>query len=333
MRVCLIGDFTGELDEGFKNVTHYLDSALAKGHELSRLNLKRPLDRSFWRRDLPKPEVIHYLTAPTLLSFVLLALVRLRWPGVPTVVSALHPSSLRLAESPLLRALVSLSRPTCVLVQAARSAAMFRRLGCRVEFLPNGVSTLRFVPVSAGAQRALREKHGLDTGRFTILHVGHLSRTRNVQVMARLQVADHQVLVVGSTYLGEDRALSASLEEQGCIVWRGYVPHIEEVYALADCFVLPTPIQCSLFMPLSVLEAMACNLPVISTPFDGLLHYFQAGEGLIFVEESQISGALVEWQRNGLSANTRSKVEPFSWDEIARQLSGLYQGLLDGGQS
>lgn len=333
MRVCLIGDFSAQLDEGFKNVTRYLERYLSKDHQLIRLNLKRPLDPAFWLQRLPRPDVIHYVTAPTLLTFALLGLLRLRWPGVPRVVSALHPSSLRLADSRILHGLISLSRPTLMLVQASRSAPMFRGLGCRVEFLPNGVSTERFVPVTPEERRKLRSKYGLDTEQFIALHVGHLSRKRNIQLMSQLQADDTQVLIVGSTYLGEDEELSTGLEEQGCIIWRDYFPQIEEVYALADCFVLPTPLGGSLFMPLSVMEAMACNLPVISTPFEGLVHYFQPGEGLIFAEESEIPQALAQWRRSGSSAKTRSKVEPFSWDQVVRQLEDIYESLVDGGRS
>ena len=333
MRICLIGDFSAELDEGFKNVTRYLERYLSRDHELLQLDLKRPLDPAFWLRRLPEPDVIHYLSAPTLPAFALLGLLRLRWPGVPRVVSALHPSSLGLANSLLLRGLVRLSSPTLVLVQGSRSEAMFRELGRRVEFLPNGVSTERFVPLPEDVRRDLRNKHGLETGKYLVLHVGHLSRKRNIQLMSRLQTADTQVLIVGSTYLGEDKELSASLEDQGCIVWRGYVPQIEQVYAIADCFVLPTSPSGSLFMPLSVLEAMACNLPVVSTPFEGLLRYFEPGDGLIYSEESEIPAALERWRQGGFPASTRRKVEAYSWDDVVRRLEAIYKGLMDGSRA
>jgi glycosyltransferase involved in cell wall biosynthesis len=327
MRVCLIGDFSAQLDEGFKNVTRYLDCYLSKDCQVIRLDVKRAHDPVFWLQRLPEPDVIHYVAGPSVLTFALLGLLRFRWHDVPRVVSVLHPSSLALENSRILSGLVSLSRPTLLLVQTPRSAAMFRKLGCRVAFLPNGVSTERFVPVSSEERRKLRNKYSLDSKQFIALHVGHLSRRRNIQLMSQLQADDTQVLIVGSTYLGEDEELSGEMERQGCIIWRNYFPQIEEIYALADCFVFPTPLGGSLFMPLSVMEAMACNLPVISTPFEGLVHYLEPGEGLIFANESSIPRALAEWRQSGCSARTRSKMETFSWTWVVKQLESVYENL------
>lgn len=330
MRICLIGDFSAHLDEGFKNVTQYVARGLSPYHELVRLNLKQPLGPLFWSSQLPRPDVVHYLSAPTAPTFLLLGLIQLRWPGVPTVVSALHPSSLSLENSVVLRWLVGISRPTLVLVQNPRSAEMFRELGCRTRYLPNGVDIARFAPVTGEQRDRLRRKHGLPEEQYIVLHVGHLRRERNLVVMSRLQAPDTQVLIIGGTYLGEDRQLTQRLEDQGCVVWRGYFPSIEEIYALADAFVFPTLLGGSLFMPLSIMEAMACNLPVVSTPSEGLLHYFPATPGLIFTSEDDIPRALERWRQNGLTAATREKVEMFSWPRVVSRLECIYHDVVSG---
>jgi glycosyltransferase involved in cell wall biosynthesis len=331
MRVCLIGDFSAHLDEGFKNVTRHLARGLSRYHELVRLNVKQPLGPVFWSSQLPKPDVVHYLSAPTAPTFLLLGLIRLRWPEVPTVVSALHPSSFSLENSVVLRWLVGISHPTLVLVQNPRSADMFRKLGCRTRYLPNGVDIARFAPATGERRDELRRKHGLLEEQYIVLHVGHLRRERNLEVMSRLQAPDTQVLIIGGTYLGEDRQLTQRLEDQGCLVWRGYSPRIEEIYALADAFVFPTSVGGSLFMPLSAMEAMACNLPVVSTPFEGLLHCFQATPGLIFTSEDDIPRALQWWRRSGLTAGTREKVEMFSWARVVSRLECIYHDVVSGG--
>ena len=66
--------------------------------------------------------------------------------------------------------------------------------------------------------------------------------------------------------------------------------NIEEVYALSDCYVFPTPPMNkinSIEIPLSVLEAMACNLSVITTKFGALPKVFEEGDGLIFVDDGE----------------------------------------------
>ncbi len=82
-------------------------------------------------------------------------------------------------------------------------------------------------------------------------------------------------------------------------------------------------------MPLSVMEAMACNLPVISTPFEGLVHYFQPSEGLIFSDEREIPQALAQWRQSGASAKTRRQIESFSWDQLVEQLGNIYQHVVE----
>lgn len=331
MKVCLIGDFSAHLDEGFKNVTHHLAQGLSRHHELLRVDIKRPLRAAFWLSRLPRPDVVHYLSAPTAPTFLLLALIRLCWPAVPTVVSSLHPSALGLGSSQIFRRLVRISRPTLVLVQNPPSAKMFRGLDCRIRYLPNGVDTKRFLPASEARRNRLRRKYGLREEQYIVVHVGHLRPERNLDVMSRLQAHDTQVLIVGGTYLGEDRQLRQRLEDQGCLVWTGYFPRIEEVYALADAFVFPTALGGSLFMPLSVMEAMACDLPVLSTRFEGLEHYFRNTPGLIFTPQDDIPRALQRWRQSGLRAGTRQRVEFFSWARVVEHLDSIYYDLVTGG--
>ena len=330
MRICLVGDFSPHLDEGFKNVAHYLARGLSRYHELVRVNVRKFVGSGYCLAQSLRPHVVHYLSAPTALTFAVLALVRLRWPAIPTVVSALHPSSLGLRDSIMFRWLVALSGPTLILTQTSRSAEMFEALGCRTKYLPNGVNTERFVPVADAERVRMRRKYGLPEREYIVLHVGHLRRERNIELMSRLQAGDTQVLIVGGTYLGEDRRLTDRLERQGCVVWRGYFPAIEEAYGLADAFVFPTPLDGSLFMPLSVMEAMASDLAVISTPFEGLVHHFEATRGLVLAEKDDIPLALKRWRRSGLTARTREKVEALSWARVVSRLDDIYQDLVEG---
>jgi len=330
MKICLIGDFSPHLDEGFKNVAQHLARGLSRRHELTRVNVRNLMESRHWSGQSSRPDVVHYISAPTTLTFVLLALARVRWPEVPTVVSALHPSSLGLRNSMLFRWLVAISRPTRILVQAPRSEEMFRELGCRTTYLPNGVDTRRFAPAARAHRGRLRRKHGLPEEKYIVVHVGHLRRERNIEMMSSLQTRDTQVFIVGGTYLGEDRRLADRLQGRGCVVWRGYFPAIEEVYGLADAYVLPTSPEGSLFIPLSVLEAMACGLPVISTPFEGLVYYFQSTKGLIFTGEGEIPLALKRWRRSGLAPRTRDKVEVLSWTRVVSRLEDIYQDVVSG---
>ena len=54
---------------------------------------------------------------------------------------------------------------------------------------------------------------------------------------------------------------------------------------MSDCYVFPTVHKkACIETPLSVLEAMACNLPIVSTRFGALPTIFNEGSGLFFTE-------------------------------------------------
>ena len=85
----------------------------------------------------------------------------------------------------------------------------------------------------------------------------------------------YQIVVVGSTFFESDFDLINNLNSAGCLVIREYVPKIEEIYNSCDLYLFPVDtLHPSYFpknylevgvidMPLSVLEALACELPVI----------------------------------------------------------------------
>ncbi|MGB9880592.1 MAG: glycosyltransferase, partial [Anaerolineae bacterium] len=75
-------------------------------------------------------------------------------------------------------------------------------------------------------------------------------------------------------------------------------------------------------MPLSVLEAMSCNLSVITTPFGGLPDFFSEGKGLLYWNgetplADKINAAL------SMPCATRELVEPYTWAATAQALVGL----------
>ena len=125
------------------------------------------------------------------------------------------------------------------------------------------------------------------------------------------------------------RKLYGVLNNSGCIVWRDYLKNIEETYALADCYIFPVEKGNSILMPLSVMEAMACNLPVISTKFEGLAKFFKGRNGLTYVEKTEdILSALTNLKGSGKRIDNREKVLSFSWKNIVETLNTIYVELL-----
>ena len=165
------------------------------------------------------------------------------------------------------------------------------------------------------------------------MHVGSVRQRRNIQVLNRIQRKENnQVLIVGSTSTLMEQGVYKSLIENGCIVWRTYCESIEEIYALSDCYVFPVINKLgSVEMPLSVLEAMSCNLPVISTKFGALSRVFKEGDGLTFVDNEE--GFIGEWEKSkntDVKIKTREKVLPYSWENVGKKLDKIYTEVVNG---
>lgn len=328
-KVCLIGDIKGNIDEGMKITIMRYYEQLSKSSDVLLLNGKNGTSRKFWGDLLRfKPQIIHYVAGPTPLSFIVLKTLSLRCYGSKTIISASHP--LRTRFFPFV---VPMCKPDLILIQSDATEKLFTRLGCVTKFLPSAVDSSKFVPVSGAQKNALREQYGVPKEKFVILHVGNLKNGRNVQALKALQSEKTQVLAVSSTSVPEDKGVRQELERAGCIVLSTFNDRIEEVYQLSDCYVFPVPPSHtfnSIQMPLSVLEAMACNVPVVTTKYGGLPKAFRSEDGLMFVDDQISLAEAVDLVSRCPVIRNREKIAPYSWNAVVRDLITIYESLLAG---
>ena len=337
MRICLLGKLTGNIDEGMKNIVFNISSRLSEEHEVLVLNPLDVFSLHFWH-SLKKfnPHIVHYIPGPSLNSFVLVKLISLylqylnNKKNIKFVMSAPFPKLSKVSEK-----IIHLFRPDLMIVQSKSSEKIFAKRGFKTILLPlSGVDIKKFRPVKDSVKYKLREKYNIDVDKFVVLHVGHIKEGRNVQILKKVQIknSDIQVVIVGSTSTRIEEKIYRELINNGCVVIREYINGIEELYQLSDCYIFPTTNKFNCIeLPLSVLEAMACNLPVISTKFRALPEFFTEGEGLIFVDTyNQIFNEIIKLKNinNKDEINTRRKVKPFSWNHIIQKLNNIYERLI-----
>ena len=163
------------------------------------------------------------------------------------------------------------------------------------------------------------------------MHVGSIQKDRNILIFNQMnQDEDNQVIIIGSTTRAMEQDVYQNLKNSGCLVWRTYLENVEELYALADCYIFPTIGKLnSIEMPLSVMEAMSCNLPVISTRYGALTRVFSEGQGLYFAErDDDFTYLLKQVKSDNGEVKTREKVLPYSWENIAQRLEAIYDEIL-----
>ena len=250
----------------------------------------------------------------TLAALIRVTLLRLL-SGRQVTLLALQPWPSRRALGRLAR----LMAPDRLLVLTAEQAERAWRLGIPAAVFPTGVDADRFRPASATERRQLRRKWEIDESARVVLHVGHLSGGRNLEALIPLtRLPQTVVLVVCSSQRdGESERIRRALEAAGVLVLASYMPHIEELYRLADCYVFPTLSSGhAIGFPLSILEAMACDLPVATTRFGAIPDYLAAAPAVRLVDDpAQLPSAVEDLL--GTAASARPLAAEFSWDRAA----------------
>jgi len=325
MRVCLIGDFAGDPDEGMKNVARYYARRLSEQDVVVRkLHVGDVFSFNFFESIVTfDPDIVHYIPGIGWRNIVLTRLL-MALSGAETVISAIHPDVTALPDT-----LVRSIGPSMVFTQDTTLAKSLSECGIEVTRLPNGVDLHRFRPLPEEERRGIREDFGLPTDKFLALHVGHITQDRNLGPLLRLQRSGIQVVVVSSDHFDTNGTLANRLHNAGVMTIDGYIKDIERLYAATDCYVFPTTQGDTIQMPLSVLEAMACDTPVVTAEHPGLIQWFDEGEGLFFTDTNEELVAEVDRvRRESPQCETRRKAEQYSWDAIVKNAVNEYRTLL-----
>jgi glycosyltransferase involved in cell wall biosynthesis len=335
-RIAIVSeDISRPVDEGFKKATVRLAEAvgaLVKGTEVFARNPEGaaldskalPGNKLLWGGSFAErlkdfdPDVILYIpeAAATPMSLLRARALKRQSRGKPLILLSLqrrtYPGPLR----PFLKAI----GPDLVLVLSSVALEEMRALGLKAGRVPLGVDAEVFKPPGPEARRELRAKYGLPEGRF-ILHVGHVSPGRNLGILDRISDEATRVLVVSSTTTKPHPEVEAMLRSSKIILMNTYIERIEEIYRLVDGYIFPTfSTTDAIDIPLSVLEAMATNLPVASTAFGGLPDLFKPGEGLFLCDsEVELVRSAREMLETGTVA-TRDKVLDLSWRAAAESI-------------
>jgi len=224
--------------------------------------------------------------------------------------------------SKLEQLIVKIISPKLIITLSRKTSQYLSQMNIDNKYIHLAVDKDKYFAFDYSKKMELRNKHGIDSSKTVLLHVGHIQPSRNLDWFLELKKnnSDLEIVIVSSSYSQCEQGLYADLINEGVRIIDEYTPDMENIYNLADFYVFPVLSHAgAIETPLSVLEAMACNLPVITTRFGSLEDTFEADEDFFYVQSSAEIVDIIN-NRKKTECNNRKKMLPFTWERIADQL-------------
>ena len=188
------------------------------------------------------------------------------------------------------------------------------------------------------AQKAMRKEFLLNSNEKLVISVGELDNNKNhitvIRALANLSRRDWKYVICG---VGPNKDIlmqeAARLGLKEHVVLAGYRSDIPDVLNAADIFVFPSFHE---GMPVSVLEAMACSLPVVCSAIRGNVDIVKDGDnGYLFKpsDGDTLSRKIAllmdnEALRQQMGAKNKKIVREFSLGAVTEELKAIYSKVL-----
>lgn len=224
----------------------------------------------------------------------------------------------------------SLKKASVVVVPSGYLEAVFERFGESTRVIPNIIDRELFRPRTGKnaatftlvITRNLESIYGIDTA------IRAFAQVCSVDPSLRLRIAgsgpQEMSLKMLVRQLGVDEVVTfeGRLDRQGIV----------DLYAAADAMLNPSTVD---NMPNSVLEALACGLPVISTDVGGVPFIVTHRETALLIAPDNITAmaeAISEMKndaglRENLSRNGLAQIEQYTWPKVRPHWLALYAEL------
>ena len=316
MRILILGNKTDVLDEGAKNVATNLSKAFEKSSDVLTIHQRKAWHINNLIKSIQfKPEIVLSIHGPSIKTIIIVFMYKILC-GCKSVIVAAQPHD----KKSMLR-IASIFKPDFVFAQSRHWLDKFEQHNIRTQLLANGVDINKFTNNKNTEElRKTRSKLNLDEDDKVLLHIGPVNHNRNHELLMELaENTEWKVIIIGSTTAPFSEELFNRIKDAGVIAINEYFPNINQLYAITDYYVFPVLEEDgSIEFPLTVLEAMSCNCPVISTRFKGIPDFITESSSFrYFSTYDEIVNIL---NTNIPVDNNRTIALDFSWENIAKTI-------------
>jgi glycosyltransferase involved in cell wall biosynthesis len=289
-----------------------------------------------------RPDILHcHLIPSNILAKPLGALM-----GVPLILNHDHTNDPHRIDNKLLLALdKSTNRFARHIIAVAASCREFLIQhesipAEKITLVPNAIDLRRFTPGTISRTES-RLKLALPPDVLVIAGVGRLNPQKNFSLFLDIAAAlsprfpTLRFLLAGEGPEEEMlREKAARLGLADRIVFAGYVADTREVYAAADILLMPSRFE---GLPMTLLEAMAMNLPVVASKLDGIAEVITDGEDGLLAAPGDAPAFTEHLTRllenpalaSQLGSTARAKIEiRFSVERMTTAVESIYDRFL-----
>jgi alpha-maltose-1-phosphate synthase len=213
----------------------------------------------------------------------------------------------------------------------------------KIHLAPNGVNPFFLSPSTKEEQDKLIEKFNISLDNPIVLFIGNHTANKGLPTVMETasKLAHPATFIIGGKLLTPDEPAQwrsqFPINKLANIIFTDYLTEIEQraLYQLADLLLFPSLADT---LPLTIIEAMATELPTIAYDVGGISYQLQDGCGIL-VEVGDFTGFLnaVEEVISNPSIGTeiakKAKLRQetiFSWEKTANLTIDIYKKIIDG---
>lgn len=201
-----------------------------------------------------------------------------------------------------------------------------------------GLDLHKFVEATLQEKQAVRKELGLNEKDIFAISVAQLIKRKNhivlIQAVAKLDNPHFHLFICGDGIQEEElKAKVRELGVQNQVHFLGFRKDVYRICSAADLFLFASLQE---GLPVAIMEAMACGLPIVASNIRGNYDLIDQGKGGYLVNPKDIDGFVSAEQKIikdkeeliMMKRYNLAKVRKYSIDAVVEQMAKLYQTMM-----
>lgn len=201
-----------------------------------------------------------------------------------------------------------------------------------------GLDLNRFLPLKEEEKEAIRKGLHLNSEDVFAITVGNLIKRKNqitlIEAVNRLNNPHFHLFICGDgQYYEELKKAASDLGIRSQIHFLGFRKDVEKLCGAADIFLFASVQE---GLPVAVMEAMACGLPIVASKIRGNIDLIDSGKGGYLVQPKDVDGfakAIISVIKDKKKAESMEnynfeKIKEYSKEKVMDQMAKLYESLM-----